>query len=75
MNKLYYVIEKQLDYYDDIGETNGWKYITVYKIIGGAAIVKLFELNVENTENSEEAIQDHIEEFEPNYIDVELKQL
>ena len=38
MKKLYYTVEKQLNQYGDVEETNGYKTITVYDVINNEIV-------------------------------------
>ena len=51
MKKLYYTVEKQLNQYGDIEETNGYKTITVYDVINNE-IEKCFTFEALNEENT-----------------------
>lgn len=59
MKTFYYVIEKQLLSYDNIQETSGWKDIRIYRIENNEMILVL-ELEIENSENSKEVVEDEL---------------
>lgn len=60
IKSLYYTVEKQLEYIDEVGETNGWKTITVYTIENNLPKQFCqFEAQLENS--SEEEIQTYLD--------------
>jgi hypothetical protein len=59
--KLYYIIEKELQSVDDFEETTGHKTVSVYEIINNEP-KKFFSLDLTNDDNSEEAIQDYLDD-------------
>lgn len=61
MKKLYYTVEKELQNIDGIEEATGNKTITAYSVVGGE-IEKQFEVECLNEDNSEEAIQDYLDD-------------
>ena len=72
MNKiLYYVVEKLTqDVGDDIHELTGWKTITVYTIENNK-LVKFFDIEGENSLNTEDEIQDYLDDN--GYGDEDIK--
>ena len=60
-NILYYTVEKQLQDVDGIEETTGLKTVNVYSIVDNK-IVKFFDLELLNTENTEKAINGYLED-------------
>lgn len=61
MKKLYYTVEKELQNIDGIEEATGNKTITAYSVVGGE-IEKQFDVECLNEDNSEEAIQDYLDD-------------
>lgn len=61
MRKIYYTVTKQLNDVDGFEETNGWKDISAYEIKDGV-LVTLIKLEIHNTDNSELAILESLEE-------------
>lgn len=61
MKTLYYVVTKQLDSVDGFEETNGWKTVNVYEIKNDTPNL-LFEIEMANSDNTTETIQDHLDE-------------
>lgn len=60
--KLYYVVEKlTTDVGDDIHELSGWKTITVHTIENNE-LKKWFDLEGENVLNSQDEIQDYLDD-------------
>jgi len=60
MKKLYYTVDKELQDIDGIEETTGHKTVNVYNLVEGE-IVSLFELEMLNEDNSEDAIFHHLD--------------
>jgi len=56
MKTIYYTVEKQLLQYDNVEETNGWKYINIYEIQDNKMTTIKNYLDVENSVNTEEYI-------------------
>jgi len=63
--KLYYVIEKKTETYQEFDECTGWKDVTVYRIEDNE-IKKVVIIEIENQDNSIEAIIDYLVENDPN---------
>lgn len=61
MRKIYYVVEKELRDIDGIEETTGNKTVTVYSV-EKSGLEKFFDLDLTNDENSEEAIDEYLED-------------
>lgn len=59
MKTFYYVIEKQLLSYDNVQETSGWKDIRIYRLEDNEMIL-VMELEIENSENSKEVVEDEL---------------
>ena len=77
--KLYYIVELDLQRVnEEILETTGFKEIRVYEIIDNEPY-QLFDIKLDITDNSEEAIFEYLEgeEFEDTFKDktVELIEL
>jgi hypothetical protein len=65
MEKRFYVVEKQLEDYDGVEETNGWKTVTMYDIDAQAMnMVEVCQLEVPNSEKSVEALKEWLAEQE-----------
>lgn len=74
---IYYTVEIELDYFDEIGTTNGLRTINMYAIKNNK-LIGLGELKSKiGFYSSEEEISDYIDEFLPEYDSnlVELVQL
>jgi hypothetical protein len=72
---LYYVVEKQLsDVGNDIQEANGWKNVTVYSIVDNKP-EKQFDLELSNSDNTEEEIQNYLNDNGMGDDEFEMKQL
>lgn len=56
---IYYVVEKELEFVGGFEETTGNKTVTTYNVEDGK-IVKFFDLDVDNSDNSIEAIIDYL---------------
>lgn len=64
MKTVYYVVQKELSSLGDnenTEETTDNKTVTVYTIENGE-VEKWFDLNIENTDNSEEAILEYMDD-------------
>ena len=62
--KLFYVVDLELQHVDgEIQETTGWKYVRVYEIVEND-LSSLCALEIDITDNSEEAIQEYLDEIE-----------
>ena len=60
--KLFYVVDLELQHVDgEIEETTGWKGIRVYEIIDNVP-TKFCDLEIDITDNSEEAIQEYLDD-------------
>lgn len=60
--KLYFVIEKEShDVGDDIHELTGWKHVTVYEIVNNEP-KKMFDLELNNSDNTEKAVQEYLDD-------------
>lgn len=60
--KLFYVVDLELQHVDgEIQETTGWKGIRVYEIIDNVP-TKFCDLEIDITDNSEEAIQEYLDD-------------
>ena len=57
--KLFYVVSPQLEDIDGIGETNGFKDINVYSIVGDN-MENQFNIVCPLEENSEDEIEDYL---------------
>lgn len=66
-NKLYYVVEKQLDDIDDIGTTNGLKNICLYEIKNDNIEEILYLKDIDNNNSSIETLKEFIDEFVSEY--------
>ena len=74
MNKIYYVVKKQLDIIDGVTTVNGLAFISLYKI-NKNILIKIGELYTKiGFYSNEEEISDYIDEFLPEY-DSELVKL
>lgn len=66
MKNLYYTIEKETQNIDGIEECTGHKTIRVYSIshkkVDGFVMEKEFDVECLNEDNSEEAIQDYLDD-------------
>ena len=58
---LYYVVQPELEDIDGVAETNGFKYVTVYTIEENTP-KEFFCINCVQSENSEEAIQEYLDD-------------
>jgi hypothetical protein len=56
MTKIYYTVEKELQSYDSIEETTGWKTIQVYEIQNDQP-KQWFKIEANNENSSENEIQ------------------
>ena len=64
---IYYTVEIELDYFDEIGTTNGLRNISLY-IIKNNKVLMVGELkSFTELMSSEEEISDYIDEFLPEY--------
>lgn len=74
--KLFYVVDLELQHVDgEIQETTGWKYVRLYEIVDND-LSTLCALEIDITDNSEEAIQEYLDEIEIyNGITFELIEL
>jgi hypothetical protein len=64
---IYYTVEIELDYFDEIGTTNGLKTISMYTVKNNK-LIGLGELKSKiGFYSSEEEISDYIDEFLPEY--------
>ena len=74
--KLFYVVDLELQHVDgEIQETTGWKYVRLYEIVDND-LSTLCALEIDITDNSEEAIQEYLDEIEMyNGITFELIEL
>lgn len=61
MKIFYYTIEKQLNNYDDIEETNGWKYVNIYKVEKNKVVTIVTYSEVHNTVDSAEFVSSELE--------------
>lgn len=61
MEKVYYVVSKQLEDLDGFQETNGWKDVTAY-VIKDSELVKIAEIELHNEDNTETMLLEHLEE-------------
>lgn len=61
MKNLYYTIEKETQNIDGIEECTGHKTITTYSVVNGG-VEKQFDVECLNEDNSEEAIQDYLDD-------------
>ena len=59
--KLYYVVEKELQGNDGFEETTGNKTITVYEMVNNEP-KKLTDIDAANDENSQEKIQEYLDD-------------
>ncbi len=74
--KLFYVVDLELQHVDgEIQETTGNKYVRLYEIVEND-LSSLCALEIDITDNSEEAIQEYLDEIEMyNGITFELIEL
>jgi len=73
--KLYYIVEKQShDVGDDIQELTGWKTVTVYEIVNNEPKV-MFDIELSNSDNTEEEIQGYLDDNGYDDETFEFKQL
>jgi len=64
VKKLFYIVDLELQHVDgEIQETTGWKYVRVYEIVEND-LSSLCALEIDITDNSEEAIQEYLDEIE-----------
>ena len=62
VKKLFYIVDLELQHVDgEIQETTGWKTIRVYEIENNVP-TKFCNLDIEISDNSEEAIQEYLDE-------------
>ena len=61
MKKLYYTIEKEMRDFDGIEEATGHRTITTYSVVDGE-IQKQFDVECTSEDNSEEMIQEHLDD-------------
>jgi len=59
--KLYYVVEKELQGNDGFEETTGNKTITVYEMVNNEP-KKFTDIDAANDENSQEKIQEYLDD-------------
>jgi len=59
--KLYYVVDLELQDVDGFKETTGNKYVRVYDL-SGVGLEKFCDLEIDITDNSEEAIQEYLDD-------------
>ena len=65
MEKRFYVVEKQLEDYDGVEETNGWKTVIMYDIdVQAKNMVEVCQLEIPNHEKSVEALKEWLAEQE-----------
>jgi hypothetical protein len=68
--KLFYVVEKQLMDVGETEETTGWKTVSVYEIVNNEPKA-MFDLELSNSDNTEEEILGYLDEN--GYEDVEFE--
>lgn len=74
MKNIYYTVSKQLNDVDGFEETNGWKDISVYEI-NNSKLVKVFDLEIPNTKNTEKKILKEISKIRPALVNLKLIEL
>jgi hypothetical protein len=57
--KLYYVVDRQFEDIDGFAEATGYKDVQVYEVLNGE-IEKFCYLDLSNEDNTEEAINDYL---------------
>jgi len=61
MNVIYYVVEKKLVKFGGVEETTGNKRVTAYTVEGNA-LEKFFDLELQNSDNSEKEINNYLDD-------------
>lgn len=61
MKTIYYVIQKQLETFDEVQETNGLKDVRAYEVKNGK-LELICELELDNSDNTESYLMSELEE-------------